>query len=155
MIYRLSCNYHIRSFVNGWERPISFSVVFILSTVVCITFLTWSPSPIASKGIIIRRCGDILATRIVQYHVKKHGCLLVLLFIFSNSSRWDRMGKPSYPLHAWVTFPRIPRLKNVNIQEKFKNSTQSLGKNQVFWRIPELLKVGGGPGRSGGSEKHI
>ena len=26
---------------------------------------------------------------------------------------------------------------------------------QVFWRIPEYLKVGGGPGGSGGSEKHI
>ena len=30
-----------------------------------------------------------------------------------------------------------------------------LEKFQVFWRIPEHLKVGGGPGGSEGAEKHI
>ena len=51
------------------------------------------------------------------------------------------------------SFQRRKRLPTDNYARRF---TQPLGKFwKVFWSLPLQLKVWGGPGGSGGSEKHI
>ena len=46
------------------------------------------------------------------------------------------------------TLAQVRSLTQIRIHSPLENF-------KVFWRIPELLKIGGGPGGSGGSEKHI